>query len=118
MTAGANVARIGIVAALTVGGWVWLWSLPVFVGFGMMFGKVMKKNSLRIDQMDGEKASWYKFLDGKGYAVIVFMMSLGIGLRMSGRLPEGFFAFFYTGLGSALFIAGLQTILQHFNKKQ
>ena len=35
------------------------------------------------------------------------MMSGGIALRSSGLAPERFIAFFYTGLGASLLLAGL-----------
>ena len=35
------------------------------------------------------------------------MMTLGLTLRDIGKLPDSFFAFFYTGLGSALLLTGL-----------
>ena len=35
------------------------------------------------------------------------MMSGGIGLRVIGLAPERFIAFFYTGLGASLLLAGL-----------
>lgn len=38
---------------------------------------------------------------------MVFMMSMGIGLRAIGKIPEFFIAFFYTGLGFALALAGV-----------
>lgn len=44
----------------------------------------------------------YKFLTLKGYLIIAFMMTLGFTLRGIGKLPDSYFAFFYTGLGSAL----------------
>lgn len=35
------------------------------------------------------------------------MMSSGIGLRAAGVFPDGFIAFFYSGLGCALALAGV-----------
>lgn len=35
------------------------------------------------------------------------MMTGGIGLRVGGLAPERFIAFFYTGLGASLLLAGL-----------
>lgn len=47
------------------------------------------------------------FFDLKSYLIMVFMMSMGIGLRASGKIPEFFIGFFYTGLGFALAFAGV-----------
>ena len=38
---------------------------------------------------------------------MAFMMTFGIGLRVSGLVPEVFIAVFYSGLGLSLIIAGL-----------
>ena len=41
-----------------------------------------------------------------GFAGINNLMSFGIGIRMSGIWPDSWIAVFYTGLGTALFLAG------------
>jgi len=51
-------------------------------------------------------------LDLKGYLIMVFMISFGFGLRLSGLIPTWFFAFFYTGLGSALALAGVSFLMR------
>lgn len=38
---------------------------------------------------------------------MTIMMGGGIGLRVAGVFPDEFVAFFYTGLGWALFMAGV-----------
>ena len=38
---------------------------------------------------------------------MVFMIGLGIALRSTGIAPDRFIAVFYTGLGSALTLAGI-----------
>ncbi|MCQ2275059.1 MAG: hypothetical protein MJZ86_09740 [Bacteroidales bacterium] len=105
--AGINILRIGVRAALDDGTRVWLWGILVFTLFALMFFRVIGKNVKRIHAMEGEKAPLYKFLTLKGYLIIAFMMTLGIVLRHIGSIPNAFFAFFYTGLGSALTLAGL-----------
>lgn len=112
--AGSNILRIGIRAALDDGSMIWLWSILVFALFGLMFFRVIGKNVKRINEMEGEKAPLYKFLTVKGYLIIAFMMTLGIVLRHIGSIPNSFFAYFYTGLGSALTLAG---IFGSFNRK-
>lgn len=113
--AGVNIARIGIHCAISEGGKVWLWSIPVFAAFGTMFFRIITKNARRIHAMEGDKAPLYKFLTLKGYLIIAFMMTLGITLRSFESVPDSFFAFFYTGLGSALALAGLSS-LSHLRK--
>lgn len=111
--AGANVANLGVhaimgldavpvpeIAALTVGG------LAVFGAFHMMFGKLVKKNTARIRALDGTRLNPLRFMDVRGYLMMGFMMSFGFGLRAAGLVPAWFVAFFYTGLGLALALAG------------
>lgn len=110
MAAGFNIARIGVKCALTTGH-TWLWCIPVFAAFGTMFFRIISKNTRRIRAMESDRAPLYKFLTLKGYLIIAFMMTLGFTLRGLGKIPDGFFAFFYTGLGSALGLAGLWSLL-------
>ncbi len=44
---------------------------------------------------------------------MAIMMGGGIALRASGILPEWFIAFFYTGLGLALTVAGISFIVSY-----
>ena len=39
---------------------------------------------------------------------MAFMMTLGIVLRTGGLAPKQFIAFFYTGLGASLLVAGIR----------
>lgn len=107
LAAGFNIFRIGLQAALKVESLVWLWFVVVFAAFGTMFLRMVKKNSGRIMAMEGERAPLWRFLTLKGYLIIIFMMTLGIVLRKCTNLPDGFFSFFYTGLGGALSLAGV-----------
>ena len=76
-----------------------------------MFGKIVVKNAQRIRGLDAERLNFLRFLDLKGYLIMAFMMSFGVGLRLSGLIPNWFFAFFYTGLGCALTLAGASFLL-------
>lgn len=107
--AGFNVLRIGIVAYL---GYYTLWnfllSLLVFAIFQkFIFGKLVKKHTIRINSYTEERHFFLKFFDGKSFAIMVIMMAVGIGLRVSGLASERFIAVFYTGLGASLLLAGL-----------
>lgn len=57
------------------------------------------------------------FFDTKGYIIMAIMMGGGIALRMSGALPDWFIAFFYTGLGLALLLAGISFVIRYFARK-
>lgn len=118
LLAGANVALIGLRsavemsgAAVVVVGALVVGAVLAFFAFHAMFGKIVLKNAQRIRGLDGERLSFLRFLDLKGYLIMVFMMSFGFGLRLIGLIPAWFFAFFYTGLGSALALAGASFLL-------
>lgn len=104
--AGFNILRIGLSAyppyrsALN-----FLLSALVFAVFQkFIFGRLVKKHTTRIHSYEEERHFFLKFFDGKSMAV---MMSGGIGLRVSGLVPERLIAVFYTGLGASLLLAGL-----------
>lgn len=111
--AGCNILRIGLLAYPAYGTVVnYLLSVLVFAVFQwMIFGKLVKKHTARIQSYGEERHFFLKFFDGKAFAIMAVMMSGGIGLRVSGLAPERFIAVFYTGLGAALLLAGLRVLL-------
>ncbi|EPI44411.1 hypothetical protein CG392_01125 [Gardnerella vaginalis] len=83
-------------------------SLAVFVIFQVfIFGKLVKKHVSRINAYKENKQFFLKFFDVKSFIIMAFMMTFGIVLRATNIAPERFIAVFYTGLGSALALAGL-----------
>ena len=107
--AGFNILRIGLMAYpayRTVGNY--LLSALIFAVFQVfIFGKLVKKHTARISTYREEQHFFLKFFDGRSFAIMAFMMAGGIALRSSGLAPEQFIAFFYTGLGASLLLAGL-----------
>lgn len=107
--AGFNILRIGLMAYpayRTVGNY--LLSALIFAVFQFfIFGKLVKKHTARICAYREEQHFFLKFFDGRSFAIMAFMMTDGIALRSSGLAPEQFIAFFYTGLGASLLLAGL-----------
>lgn len=73
----------------------------------MVFGKLVRKHTYRIINYQEEKQFFLKFFDVKSFLIMAFMISFGIGIRMSNILPDLYIAVFYSGLGAALFLAGL-----------
>ena len=61
----------------------------------------------RIHEFEEELQLFYKFFDLKSFLIMAFMISFGIIIRKFRLLPDRFIAVFYTGLGAALFVAGL-----------
>lgn len=113
LIAGFNVARLGIIAYGNIPfQWYYiLFSVLVFAAFGTMFFKMTVKHTKRIMAYTEKKPFWY-FFDIKSYIIMAVMMSGGIGLRAAGVFPEVFVAFFYSGLGCALALAGVVFIFR------
>ena len=107
--AGFNILRIGLSAYPSYRAVVnYLLSALVFAVFQIfIFGKLVKKHTARISAYEEERHFFLKFFDGKSFAIMAVMMTGGIALRASGLAPERFIAFFYTGLGASLLLAGL-----------
>ena len=107
--AGFNILRIGLMAYPAYrAGINYLLSTLVFVVFQVfIFGKLVKKHTARIGAYEEEFHFFLKFFDKKSFAIMAVMMTGRIWLRSSGLAPERFIAFFYTGLGASLLLAGL-----------
>ena len=78
-----------------------------------IFGKMVKKHTERILLYEDEQQNVFRFFDTRSYLIMAFMMTLGIGLRVSGVVPNGFIAYFYTGLGASLLTAGVLFIFHY-----
>lgn len=109
LIAGFNVLKIGVetyinyVTVINL-----LLSLVVFLVFWIMvFSKLVKKHTLRISSYESEKQWFYLFFDLKSFIIMAIMMTTGIVIRYYALLPDVFIAVFYTGLGSALALAGI-----------
>lgn len=107
--AGFNILRIGLMAYPTFHGPLnYLLSAVVFTVFQVfVFGKLVKKHTVRIAGYEEERHFFLKFFDVKSFCIMAFMMTGGIALRSSGIAPERFIAVFYTGLGASLLLAGI-----------
>ena len=109
MIAGFNVLKIGIESyneyrtILNYG----LTILVFLVFWFMVFYKLTLKHTTRIQGYEEEKQFFYKFFDLKSFFIMAFMISFGVIIRTFHLLPERFIAVFYTGLGAALFLAGV-----------
>lgn len=116
--AGANIVRLGVLAIAegTTPLYVLLIGIPViFILFYLMFSKLVAKHTQRIRSYGEDKMHVLKFFDIKGYIIMIIMMTGGIALRSFGIVPNWFVAFFYTGLGSALMLAGIKFFLRFLN---
>ena len=117
LLAGLNVAILGVRAAIDVRGLAAIvlvalagGAVAIFCAFHPMFSKLVQKNAQRIADLEGERHHVVRFFDRKSYMMMAIMMSFGIGMRAAGLFPDWFIAFFYTGLGLALTLAGASCI--------
>ena len=117
LLAGLSVTRLGVLAIMGgVNPWFYAGIPVVFVLFGAMFFKLVEKHSARIHGYGDERMHVLKFFDVKGYIVMAVMMGGGIGLRTFGIVPDWFVAFFYTGLGTALALAGIGFLVHYLHR--
>lgn len=127
LAAGLNIARLGVLACVEgevppflaaadmpndstafLAALLLAIAIPaVFLAFHPMFSKLVGKHSDRIRGYGEDRMHVLRFFDVKGYVVMAVMMGGGIGLRAAGLVPSWFVAFFYTGLGIALALAGV-----------
>lgn len=109
MIAGFNVLRIGLETYAEYRIIInYAITLMVFLAFWfMVFHKLTIKHTKRIHEFEEELQLFYKFFDLKSFLIMAFMISFGIIIRKFRLLPDRFIAVFYTGLGAALFMAGV-----------
>ena len=119
LIAGSQVARMGIEAIAAGNGNLWLLLIGIpatFVVFHMMFSKLVGKHAARIRSYGEEKMHVLKFFDVRGYLIMAVMMGGGIALRSFHLVPGWFIAFFYTGLGIALALAGVGFLVHYLRR--
>lgn len=107
--AGGNVLKIGLQAytnAFSVFN-VGLTALVFFLFWTKVFRPLVEKHVFRIHGYEEEYKRPWNFFDKKSFLIMAFMMTFGIAIRVMNLMPESFIAFFYTGLGTALAMAGI-----------
>lgn len=109
LIAGFNVLNIGIV---TYKNYVTILniilSLFVFSIFWfMIFKKLVFKHTNRIKEFKEEFHFFLNFFDKKSFIIMASMITFGVLIRTLHLAPDLFIAVFYSGLGSALFLAGI-----------
>ena len=119
LLAGLNVAILGVRAAIDMRGVAAIVFLAlaggaaaIFCAFHPMFSRLVQKNAQRIADLDGDRHHVVRFFDRRSYIMMTVMMTFGIVMRATGLFPNWFIAFFYTGLGLALALAGANYIMR------
>lgn len=108
--AGFNILKIGIVS---YAGYVHILNLVcssiIFLMFWIfIFNKLVVKHTTRIAGYEEEKKYFWNFFDVPSFIIMAFMITVGISIRSFNLLPDFIIAVFYTGLGLALFGAGIK----------
>lgn len=107
--AGFNVVKIGVESYVGHLSHLNLFlSLGIFLVFWfMVFYKLTVKHTNRITAYEEEKKFFLNFFDLRSFVIMAVMIGGGLAIRVFQLLPETFIAVFYTGLGSALLLAGI-----------
>jgi hypothetical protein len=71
------------------------------------FSKFADKNIGRIESIASERPCLFAFQGWTSYPLVVFMISLGIFLRVYSPVPKTWLAVLYIGIGLSLFMASM-----------
>lgn len=119
--AGSMVISLGLPPFLKLtprNNWIPFLAIIVFLLFYLLiFSKLEKKHVARIRSIPAEKMPFWCFFDLPSYMIMAVMMSGGIILRVQHLIPELVIAFFYSGLGLALFSCGTRFLNAFSHKK-
>lgn len=108
LIAGFNVARLGVLSYLEINRKWYLYLLSAVVFLPVWLN--VSENDM---EYESHRPFWH-FFDLKAYLIMACMMGSGIGFRALGIFPDIFVAFFYSGLGCALALAGVLFIKNYF----
>ena len=82
-------------------------AVVIFLAFYfLVFSRLVRKHTGRIRARPEERLPFWHFFNASSWAVMAVMMGGGIALRSSHLIPDWMIAFFYSGLGVALFLCG------------
>ena len=91
--------------------------LPIFLIFYfLVFSGLVVKHTERIRARSEQRLPFWNFFDTSSYVVMAIMMTGGMWLRLARVVPNWMIAFFYSGLGTALFSCGVR-FLSAFSRK-
>ena len=84
-------------------------AVAVFLVFyRFVFSRLVRKHTVRIRARPEDRLPVWQFFDAPSWAVMAVMMGGGMTLRLAHLVPDWTIAFFYTGLGVALFLCGVR----------
>ena len=81
----------------------------IFLAFYFfVFSRLVTKHTGRIRARSEDRLPVWDFFNRSSWVVMAVMMGGGMALRLSHVMPDWFIAFFYSGLGVALFLSGIR----------
>lgn len=110
--AGAMVSGIGLPLLWKLGfTQLVLYPLAVVIFllfYFLVFSGLVVKHTERIRARSEQRLPFWNFFDTSSYVVMAIMMTGGMWLRLARVVPNWMIAFFYSGLGIALFSCGVR----------
>jgi hypothetical protein len=92
-------------------------TIAIFLAFYLfVFSRLVVKHTARIRARPEARLPFWQFFDTPSWVVMAVMMVGGMALRLSHVVPDWMIAFFYSGLGVALFLCGVR-FLRAFARK-
>jgi hypothetical protein len=84
-------------------------AVAIFLAFYFfVFSRLVRKHTGRIRAREEDRLPFWHFFNASSWAVMAVMMAGGMALRVSHLMPDWMIAFFYSGLGVALFLCGVR----------
>jgi hypothetical protein len=86
-------------------------AVAIFLAFYfLVFSRLVRLHTARIRARTEDRLPVWHFFNASSWAVMAVMMGGGMALRFSHLMPDWVIAFFYSGLGIALFLCGLRFV--------
>ncbi len=86
-------------------------ALVIFLVFYfVIFSRLVAKHTQRIRADPRPRLPFWNFFDRSSFIVMAIMMAGGMWLRLAHIFPNWMIAFFYSGLGVALFLCGVRFV--------
>jgi hypothetical protein len=83
-------------------------ALIFLVFYFFVFSRLVRKHTGRIRARTEDRLPFWHFFNASSWVVMAVMMGGGMALRLSHLMPDWMIAFFYSGLGVALFLCGVR----------
>ena len=85
--------------------------VALFLGlvfYNLMFKKISKKHITRIEGLKNKKQPFYAFFNLRSYLMMIFMIGMGISIRLLALVPFEYLALFYIVMGTPLLFSAFR----------